>query len=197
MQETIEYLGDVAEHVMDGMLPPDHLDDSIDLRNMMLMSQQLKLQSHMAHYEQYTIPLNVAGEDTAMHLKIVRGTQQKGQVSAVFSTEELGDVAARFEVMTDRLSGLIVTKTEEAGRMMIEGQAMLKEALSEIEDVTSETNVELNIVTEPQLDTERFQFDGKQNKPYERNSENEVQTAALYQTAKAFIRSVIKISETV
>jgi type III secretory pathway lipoprotein EscJ len=127
----------------------------------------------------------------------VRGTQQKGQVSAVFSTEELGDVAARFEVMTDRLSGLIVTKTEEAGRMMIEGQAMLKEALSEIEGVASETNVELNIVTEPQLDTERFQFDGKQNKPYERNSENEVQTAVLYQTAKAFIRSVIKISETV
>lgn len=159
----------------------------VDLKAIQSCHKQLTLAGNLAKEENYQIPVEIHGEMTAIHLKILHGKEDGGKVKATLSTEKYGDVAAQFTIKNHKVSGYIACATPEGTEALQEHGNGLQERLGSAMEGFSENSMELDkvsVVHSSELDLNAFQAE-----EVPEVSES-AQTADLYRIAKAFISAI-------
>lgn len=153
----------------------------IDIKAAQSMYKGLTLAGNLAKEENYEVPMNIKGEVTSVNLKIYHNTAEAGKVSVTFETEQLGKVAAEFDVTDKGISGMMVyeNKTEKAEL------EELKQAITEELSGEGKKKVSIHLVQSNPLDLGKF---GQDRQIQE--TDNKTSTAELYQTAKAFLTAL-------
>lgn len=159
----------------------------VDLKAIQSCHKQLTLAGNLAKEENYQIPVEIHGEMTAIHLKILHGKEDGGKVKATLSTERYGDVAAQFTIKNHKVSGYIACATPEGTEALQEQSNGLKERLRSAMNGFSENGMELDkvgVVHSSELDLNAFQAEEAPE------TSESAQTADLYRIAKAFISAI-------
>ena len=158
----------------------------LDLKALQSCQKQLSLTGRLAGEENYHIPVEIHGELTAINLKILHGSES-GKVTAVVHTERYGQIAARFHVRNNTVSGYIACSTKEGMQMMRERGEALKEKLFAKEGETGQQLKEGNIGIIYSEETNVDDYAGNVS-----SQDDQVETAELYKIARAFITSVAR-----
>lgn len=149
----------------------------VDIRSLKLLHQEIKLTGALSKEENYEIPVEINNEITSINLKIVRGSNVDGTVAITMECEKYGKIAASFHVKADRITGLMVSDTQEGYNFLRALDKNVKIGMAgESYRVTK-----LNYAKSEDLDLNQF----SETKKSDKNSK--VNTAALYQCARAFI----------
>ena len=156
----------------------------LDLRVLQSCSRQLALAGSLAGEENYQIPVEIGGEWTAIHLKVVHGGGS-GRVTAVMDAERYGHVTAQFGVKDHTVSGFIACDSEEGTRRLRENEARLREAVTADADTAGGPLLagSIGIVYSREVHVE-------DDTGEEQAQDGRVETADLYRIARAFITSV-------
>ncbi len=177
------------QQVFEGILE-EAQDDAgigyIDLKAIRSCHKQLTLAGNLAQEEDYQIPVEINGEMTAIHLKVLHGGEEGGKVKAVLSTDSYGDVAAEFSIRNQKLSGYIACSTAEGTARLQDKEEKLRLEFQNQVEALAENQVEIGsigIVHSGELDLNHFAAKEQPN-------DTSTQTADLYQIAKAFITAV-------
>lgn len=184
MAEAQKALADTAENVMKTMINESDDVTSLDIRQMKLLNTQIAIGTALVKEEKYAIPVLVGDEITNVSLKIVRGKEKKGMVDIVFSTERLGQVAARFSSGKDGVSGYVAAEREETTKLLEQNADVLAESLSE------EGTADIRYLTSEKLNGSAPGRDSAEGRPEEGAEAYAVQTKTLYHMAESFIRLV-------
>ena len=181
-QEAFEEMEQVFGEVLEeAQYNPDI--SYIDLKAIQSCRKQLTLAAGLAKEENYQIPVEINGETTAIHLRVLHDKQDGGKVKATFETESHGKVAAEFSIRNGKVSGYIACSTQE-GTDNIQGKNdSLQKCLRTTVEALAHNELELGdigIVCSAELDLNAYTAEETQNG-------SSVQTADLYQIAKAFI----------
>ena len=189
LADAMETLADVAEHVMDTMIVEDPDVRTIDIREMRQMTAQFQIGAKQSQEECYVIPMQTGDSVTGVSLKIVRGKKKKGLVDIFLDGEKAGKITASFQVKSDRISGTIVTGSEETAKQ-------IEEHLQEMQDAMQEP-ADIHVAYTPDLSLSQFEMSGirresemKEQGELEEDRSNQVQTTRLYHTAEVFINSI-------
>lgn len=149
----------------------------VDIRSLKMLHQEIKLTGSLSREENYEIPVRINEEVTSINLKIVRGRNQNGTVAITMECEKYGKIAASFRLKTDRITGLMVSDTEEGYTFLRSMDKNIKIGMAgESYRVTK-----LNYAKSENVDLNQFSVGQKGDK------ESKVNTMALYQCAKTFI----------
>lgn len=180
---------DEMQQVFEGVLEEAKYDAGIsyiDLKAIQSCQKQLTLAGNLAREENYHIPVEINGETTSIHLKVLHKTEEGGKVKAVLSTERYGDVAAEFSIRNQKLSGYIVCSTPEGTSQMQDREDALRSAFQTHVESLVQNKLEIGsigIIHSSELDLNSFAAeDASDGAP--------AQTADLYQIAKAFITTI-------
>ncbi len=155
----------------------------IDLKAIQSCQKQLALAGNLAQEENYYIPLEINGETTAVHLKVLHDRQSGGKVKATLDTESYGKIAAEFSVRNSKISGYIACATAEGVDAVQSRSVDLQESFNNNVGALSENRMELEkigVIYSSDLDLNSFAAEEVQDV-------SPVNTADLYQVAKAFI----------
>ena len=185
--EVQERLGELAEDVMKGMINADGVT-SLDVREMRMLSAQLKVTSIMAKEEQYSVPVMVSDGVVNVSLKIVRGVDKKGVVDITMESELRGKIAATFQAKENGVSGFVATDNEET-KALLEGQT------GELTEQIGEENMDMHCAYLADLDfahfgTGLFGANAQSEETAGNTEEYQVQTVRLYRIAEKFIRQM-------
>ena len=158
----------------------------IDVKELQSVYKQISFASKLAREENYEIPIQIGKEITSINLKIVQGTQGRGEVKITFETELLGKVEARFVKTEDGLEGSVLTdymdgkKVLEAhmDRLSLTLTEALKETKTEVKSLFFGVNEKLDINTLEKNDRDK-----------------KADVSVLYKVAKEFIYYVKEIKE--
>ena len=182
-QEAYEEMQHVFEDILDEARYSMPDLGYVDLKMMQSCYKQLALAGSLAREENYQIPVEINGETTAIHLRVLHGQKDGGKVKATFETERHGRVAAEFGIRNGKVSGYIACSTTEGVEAVRSKSGDLREGLREL-FTSKENGLEIGnigIVQSSELD---LNFFTAEEIPEETSP---VQTADLYQTAKVFI----------
>lgn len=158
----------------------------IDLKAIQSCHRQLALAGSLAREENYHIPVEINGEMTAVHLRVLHGKEEDGKVKVAFATESHGKVAAEFSTRGGRISGYIACTTTEGTEAVRGRSGELTENLKDIFG-SKQSGLEIGhigVVQSDELDLNSFTAEEVQEET------SSVQTADLYQIAKTFISVV-------
>lgn len=188
-QDSAQEAYDEMQQVFEGVLEEAKYDAGIsyiDLKAIQSCQKQLTLAGNLAREENYHIPVEINGETTSIHLKVLHKTEEGGKVKAVLSTERYGDVAAEFGIRNQKLSGYIVCSTPEGTSQMQDREDALRSAFQTHVESLVQNKLEIGsigIIHSSELDLNSFAAeDASDGAP--------AQTADLYQIAKAFITTI-------
>lgn len=159
----------------------------IDLKAIQSCRKQLALAGNLAKEENYQIPVEINGETTAIHLRVLHNQENGGKVKMTLDTQSYGKVAADFRIRDNKMSGFIACSTPE-GVEALKGcsDRVLKNLRSAVGSL-GDSKLKLGgigVVHSSSLDLNSFMSEEAQDSP------STVQTADLYQIAKAFITAV-------
>lgn len=187
MAKAQKKLAETAENVMKSMAESTTIQ-SFDIRDLKVLRQEIELGTKMSKEENYAIPVLVADELTNVQLKIVRGTEKRGRVDVLFDSQELGKVAARFQVQGEKVKGYIASDSLKTIEFLKKQQNTLQEELS----MGGALSPNLDIIQSEGLDLARFSLEDNGYGDISGQSQDEyrVQTTALYGMAKVFIGAV-------
>ena len=184
-QEAYEEMQHVFEEVLEeAQNAPDIR--YLDLKAIQSCSKQLTLAGNLAQEENYQVPVEIHGETTAIHLKVLHGKKDGGKVKVAFATESYGQVAAEFSVRKKRISGYIACSTAEGAANLQGREQNLRAGLKNTVRALATNELELggiSTVHSTELNLNSFTAEEAEN-------DSAVQTAELYQIAKAFITVV-------
>ena len=158
----------------------------IDLKAIQSCKKQLTLAGNLAQEENYQIPVEIHGEMTAIHLRVLHDEKEGGKVKAAFSTEAYGKVAAQFSIRNNKITGYIACSTAEGTAGLQERAENLRTGLEKQVSSLIQKELELDnvsIIHGSDLDLNAFTAG-------EQSNGASVKTADLYQIAKAFITTV-------
>ena len=149
----------------------------VDVRSLKLLHQEIKLTNALSKEENYEIPMEINQEITSVNLKIIRGSNMDGNVAITMECEKYGKIAASFHVKADRITGLLVSDTQEGYTFLQSMDRNIKIGMAgEAYRVTK-----LNYVKSDSVDLNQFTEIASEK------GESKVSTQALYQCARAFI----------
>ena len=181
-QEAFEEMEQVFEEVLEEtQYNPDI--SYIDLKAIQNCRKQLTLAAGLAKEENYQIPVEINGETTAIHLRVLHDKQDGGKVKATFETESHGKVAAEFAIRNGKVSGYIACSTQKGADNIQGKNDSLQKCLRTTVEALAHNDLKLGdigIVCSAELDLNAYTAEETQNG-------SSVQTADLYQIAKAFI----------
>ncbi len=155
----------------------------IDVKAAKALYKGLSLAGNLAREENYEVPMNIRGEITSVNLKIYRNAAQTGKVAITLDTEQLGKVAAEFDVTKDRISGMIVYENQAEQTTL----AQVEQAVRQEFDSAGEKRAAISLVHTRSVDLNKFGQDRDQNIAAK---DTKVSTSELYQTAKAFLTAL-------
>lgn len=157
----------------------------VDVREMNLLYKQLSVAAGFAKNENYEVPVQIEGEWTSVHLKIIRNSDESGKVSATMETEQYGKIAAQFSVNENQVNGYISGEDEEGLKKLSEKAPEMKAALAG----ETRTVGELNYIPAKTIDFHLFNRETA-------NKETKTPMKELYEVAKAFITVLQQKGET-
>ena len=155
----------------------------IDVKAAKALYKGLSLAGNLAREENYEIPMNIKGEITSVNLKIYHNASQTGKVAVTLDTENLGKVAAEFDVTRDRISGMIVYENR-AGKAEL---ARLEEAVRQELGRAGDRKTGISLVHARSVDLNKF---GQDRDAKSTADAAKASTSELYQTAKAFLTAL-------
>lgn len=185
-KETAQEAYSEMSQVFEEILEEEQYDADtkyIDLKFIQSCHRQLALAVNLSQEENYHIPVEINGEMTAIHLKVLHGKDGGGKVKAAFSTESYGEVAAEFSVRNRKVSGYIACDTVDGTENLQDREESFKTAFKEHVDSLIRNELELgtvSVVHSKSLDLNSFTAE-------EPPAESTVETTDLYKIAKAFI----------
>ncbi|MDE6846054.1 MAG: hypothetical protein K2J99_09835 [Lachnospiraceae bacterium] len=159
----------------------------IDLKSIQSCHKQLTLSGNLAKEENYQIPVEINGETTAIHLKILHGKEDGGKVKATLSTQSYGDVAAEFSIRNNKISGYIACSTPEGTAEVQSRSDSLQKSLGNAVESLMQNKLELGkigVIHSSEIDLNSFEAEAVED------TSSSAQTADLYQIAKAFISAI-------
>ena len=121
--------------------------------------------------------IEINEEITSINLKIVRGSSQNGTVAITMECEKYGKIAASFQLKTDRITGHMVSDTDEGYTFLRSMDKNIKIGMAG----DSYRVTKLNYAKSENVDLNQFAETQKTDK------QSKVNTVALYQCAKTFI----------
>lgn len=149
----------------------------VDIRSLQLLHQQIQLTGRLSREENFEIPVEIDNEITSINLKIIRGSNRDGNVSITMECEKYGKIAASFHVKTDRITGLLVSDTQEGYDFLRSCDREIKIGMAG----DSYRVTKLNYAKSDSVDLNQFSEIEKSK------GESHVNTAALYQCGRTFI----------
>lgn len=182
-QDAYEEMQQVYEEVLEEAKYDEGIT-YIDLKSIQSCHKQLTLAGNLAKEENYQIPVEINGETTAIHLKILHGEGNSSKVKATLHTESYGDVAAEFSVRNNKVSGYIACSTPEGTAEVQNRSNNLQKSLRNTVESLAQNKLELGkvgVIHSSGLDLNSFEAEEVQD------TSETVQTADLYKIAKAFI----------
>lgn len=173
-----------ANKAVEQMLYTGSADNAkIDVKAAKALYKGLSLAGNLAREENYEIPMNIKGEITSVNLKIYHNASQTGKVAVTLDTENLGRVAAEFDVTKDRVSGMIVYENR-AGKAEL---ARLEEAVRQELGRAGDRKTGISLVHARSVDLNKF---GQDRDAKSTVDAAKASTSELYQTAKAFLTAL-------
>ena len=173
-----------ANKAVEQMLYTGSADNAkIDVKAAKALYKGLSLAGNLAREENYEIPMNIKGEITSVNLKIYHNASQTGKVAVTLDTENLGRVAAEFDVTRDRISGMIVYENR-AGKAEL---ARLEEAVRQELGRAGDRKTGISLVHAKSVDLNKF---GQDRDAKSTADAVKASTSELYQTAKAFLTAL-------
>lgn len=173
-----------ANKAVEQMLYTGSADNAkIDVKAAKALYKGLSLAGNLAREENYEIPMNIKGEITSVNLKIYHNASQTGKVAVTLDTENLGRVAAEFDVTKDRVSGMIVYENR-AGKAEL---ARLEEAVRQELGRAGDRKTGISLVHARSVDLNKF---GQDRDAKSTADAAKASTSELYQTAKAFLTAL-------
>lgn len=181
-QEAYEELQQVYDEVLEEARYSPGMN-YVDLKMMQSCYKQLALAGNLAKEENYQIPVEINGETTAIHLRVLHDKTDGGKVKATFETEDHGKVAAEFSIRGGKVSGYIACSTAEGTEVVRDRSESLQKSLQQIFSGKKDGPElgHIGVVHSSDLDLNAFEAEGLQEESAA------VQTADLYQIAKTFI----------
>ena len=163
---------------------------AVDVKSMGLLYKQLSMAASLSREGSYEIPIELNGEMTSLHLKIIRNSAEQGRVSVTMQTEELGQVAAQFRLSKGQVTGYIGSDSKSG----LEKLSGMEQSLKETLQTESREVGELSFIHSKELDINKFeQGIAKEAKSTSDTDTNEAGTKELYEIAKAFLISLKNI----
>ena len=159
----------------------------IDIKAAKALCKGLSLAGKFAEEENYELPVNIKGELTSVNLKIYHNQAKTGKVAITFETENLGKVAAEFDVTQNKVSGMVAFEDSSNKQDMEQIKSTLEEEFTKAQQETTgaDRQVFLSLAQTKNLDLNRFGQDRELPEEGEKLS-----TKELYQTAKAFLTAL-------
>ncbi len=155
-------------------------DNSIDLRQISLCHKQLSLALSRSDRENYTVPVNINGETTAINLTLRHDKDARGEVNIGFETDMFGRVTVQFNVSSDGIKGLFVSQNRE-------GVDVLKR-VSENMSQKLEAPTDFRVI----VGLENRTFASQNDKNQTENADiNNMDTKTLYGLAKEFLKTFV------
>lgn len=146
-------------------------DNYIDVKTLQHVHIALSVVRGLSDSETYEVPMEIDGVATSINLKIVHNKDSEPNVVVSFETEEMGRVSARLYKENGEVKGYI--------------SCNLQETLSKMEKVADILGKEVYTVVSGKSDSDTV----LSAIPMKDNS-NDVSSAELYETAKAFLEAV-------
>ena len=162
-------------------------NNRIDIKAAKALCKGLSLAGKLAEEENYELPVNIKGELTSVNLKIYHNQAKTGKVAITFETENLGKVAAEFDVTQNKVSGMVAFVDSSNKQDMEQIKSTLEEEFTKAQQETTgaDRQVFLSLAQTKNLDLNRFGQDRELPEEGEKLS-----TKELYQTAKAFLTAL-------
>ena len=181
-QEAYEELQQVYDEVLEEARYSPGMN-YVDLKTMQSCYKQLALAGNLAKEENYQIPVEINGETTAIHLRVLHNKTEGGKVKATFETESHGKVAAEFSIRSGKVTGYIACSTAEGTEVVRNRSESLQKSLQQLFSGKKDGREpgHIGVVHSSDLDLNAFEAEGLQEESAS------VQTADLYQIAKTFI----------
>lgn len=155
-------------------------ENAIDLKQMTLCHKQLSLSLARSDRENYTVPVEINGEMTAINLTLKHEDGAKGEVSIGFDTDMFGRVTVQFNVLPESISGLFVTQNKEG----VDVLKRVSEKMSQKLDTVTDFRVIVGL--------ENRTFASQNDKNQAENADiNNMDTKTLYGLAKEFLKTFV------
>lgn len=161
----------------------DAPENYLDLCTLQSCKKQLALAGNLAREENYQIPVEINGELTAINLKVLHGGEA-GRVGVTVQTEEYGQIAARFSLREQKVSGYVVCDTREGTQWLQGREEEIKNALETSgENGQAKEAGSVAILYSREINDNNYPQD-------ELHTVTKEKTADLYHMAKAFIEAL-------
>lgn len=99
----------------------------LDIKAMSSLHKQITFMKSMAREENYTMPVEIGGELTAVNLKVIHKKGEESKVSVSLETEFLGKNAAEFTFTEKGLSGYSICSSRKGSEVLAENEGMLRD----------------------------------------------------------------------
>lgn len=167
-------------------------DHSLDVRSLQMLNKQLNIVTKLADSEEYVLPMYIGENLANVHLRVERGSTEKGGVHIAVSLSEQSRLEAHFTVQNGRLGGFLIGNTGQEVRKLQKSvdifsdyirnhpEEMSHLMIDDLPVLSSETNVMLKggrADDSSGREAGTVETDGADNKE-------------LYRIAKAFLQAI-------
>lgn len=179
MQQAYENLEKVAMSSLDEKVKEQDVT-SLDLKELKLLRNEIKLTTHLSKEEKYEIPIQIGEEITSINLTVIRGTQS-GKVSITMENETVGKAVAEFVLKDKEAYGYIASDNQSGLNILKSNGNVLKNQL----EASGISLGKLDFIASKNLDMNQIKHDIEPSE-----IENQANTKDLYRLAKAFVISI-------
>ena len=159
-------------------------NSSLDIKAMSFLYKQITFMKSMAKEENYTMPVEIGGELTAVNLKVIHKSGEESKVSIALETEFLGKNAAEFTFTEKGLSGYSICSSK-AGSGLLAGN---EETLRNFFDREGIKAGDIHFVSGTDLNLKEYSLKVSKDRVSGQT------TDTLYKAAKVYIEFVQEIS---
>ena len=162
----------------------ENTTDVLDVRYLHSLCRQVGFLRSMAKEENYTLPLQINGELTAVNLTMIHKEGAESKVTISLETEALGKNAAEFSFGKTGLTGCSISQERQAA-VKLSGEAELFRQMLSEEEIRAG---DIHFITEETLDPAGYTLKTGSGK------EKGQTDAALYRVARTYISFIRQIS---
>lgn len=162
----------------------ENTTDVLDVRYLHSLCRQVGFLRSMAKEENYTLPLQINGELTAVNLTMIHKEGAESKVTISLETEALGKNAAEFSFGKTGLTGCSISQERQAAEKLSGEAELFRQMLSEEEIRAGD----IHFITEETLDPAGYTLKTGSGK------EKGQTDAALYRVARTYISFIRQIS---
>lgn len=155
---------------------------SEDLKHLKLLGQSLRLQQVLTRRQSYEIPIRTGDTVTTINLTILHGGEERGKVQINMEESGLGRVSGELQLQGEQIKGLILCDDRVGFDALMEQGMTLTERLETIGYSVKNISYGMDYKTRSELSGPVL-------------SEEQTDTAKLYQIAKILVRHVSDIAK--